>query len=116
MTTVRACIDCGRLTRNASENRCPEHAARHRAAAQAYTSERRRTVYGPEYQRLRKQVLAEEEVCALCGGEPTEADPLRVDHIVPLAQGGENRRDNLRAAHQSCNTRRPRGPRRALFA
>lgn len=96
------------MTASASQNRCARHEAEQRATQQAYTSERRRTVYGSEYQRLRKQVLAEEFACALCG---VEGIKLYVDHIVPLAQGGPNVRENLRALCQPCNNTRPRGPR-----
>jgi hypothetical protein len=50
--------------------------------------------------------------CGICGGRvrPSLAhpDPLApsIDHIVPLAKGGDNTPENLRLAHLLCNTRR----------
>ena len=56
----------------------------------------------------RAVVLAEEHACWVCGQPPTPDDPLVADHVVPRAQGGTDARDNLRAAHRSCNGRRGR--------
>jgi 5-methylcytosine-specific restriction endonuclease McrA len=44
-------------------------------------------------------------VCGVCGGD---VDPLRfdVDHIVPLARGGEHSYRNTQPAHPSCNYRK----------
>jgi 5-methylcytosine-specific restriction endonuclease McrA len=41
-------------------------------------------------------------VCGLCGGD---VDPLRfdVDHIIPIARGGEHSYANTQPAHPSCN-------------
>jgi 5-methylcytosine-specific restriction endonuclease McrA len=58
--------------------------------------------YSRQYRNLRKQVLAEEALCHLCGLPPTPNDPLTVDHL----NGSSNERSNLRAAHSSCNSRR----------
>ncbi|MFC8531389.1 HNH endonuclease [Nocardia sp. NPDC057227] len=47
--------------------------------------------------------------CHLCGGEIDYSlhwrDPLSfvVDHVIPLARGGEDTRENTRAAHRHCN-------------
>jgi 5-methylcytosine-specific restriction endonuclease McrA len=44
-------------------------------------------------------------VCGICGGD---VDPMNfdVDHVVPLARGGEHSYANVQAAHPPCNTRK----------
>ena len=46
---------------------------------------------------LRKQVLAEEPHCRLCGRPSTT-----VDHITPRARGGSDDRSNLQALCGTC--------------
>lgn len=36
-----------------------------------------------------------------------------MDHILPIKQGGQHTRDNVKAAHMICNARRQRGPKDA---
>jgi 5-methylcytosine-specific restriction endonuclease McrA len=61
------------------------------------------------WRRLRAQVLAEERTCWLCGHEIDFDAPPRsryspsVDHIIPMAKGGDSTREQLRAAHYGCN-------------
>ena len=45
-------------------------------------------------------------ICGVCG-EPIVGD-FDIDHIVQLAHGGEHSYANTRAAHPSCNRKRPR--------
>ena len=68
----------------------------------------RRALYRTSaWQQVARQVVQAADVCALCGQPPTLTDRLEADHIVPLALGGAALdRDNLRAAHKSCNARR----------
>jgi len=47
--------------------------------------------------------------CQYCGRVPPEA-VLRVDHIVPVADGGTNDEDNLTTACQECNAGKGRSP------
>ena len=42
--------------------------------------------------------------CANCGELPLEA--VHVDHIMPLALGGQHKRTNLQALCQTCNQRK----------
>jgi hypothetical protein len=46
-------------------------------------------------------------VCGICS-EPVDPGRFDVDHIVPLALGGEHSYPNVRVAHPSCNRRRGR--------
>lgn len=64
---------------------------------------------GSEARRLGVLVRAEfGYLCHLCGLEIEEGD-YSVDHVVPRSKGGSNSLENLRPAHQLCNsTRRDR--------
>ncbi len=48
------------------------------------------------YRKLRARILAESDVCIVCGHQAADA----VDHIIPVAQGGERKDpDNLAPIH-----------------
>lgn len=55
------------------------------------------------------------DVCAECGEtmDPNlpgdRPDGIVIDHIVPLAAGGTDERDNLRPIHRACNASRDDG-------
>ena len=61
---------------------------------------------GRPRKRLARIVLEEEHLCWLCGFPARPHDPLTLDHVLPVALGGTTTRDNVRAAHRSCNSRR----------
>jgi 5-methylcytosine-specific restriction protein A len=46
---------------------------------------------------MRAQVLAEEPYCRECLKEGKRVQAVQVDHIVPLAAGGDNSRANQQA-------------------
>lgn len=46
-----------------------------------------------------------EGLCGICG-EPVDPERFDVDHIVPLARGGEHSYANTQPAHPTCNTRK----------
>jgi len=76
---------------------CPLHARR---PWQQRLSRQQRG-YGAAWERIRDQVLREEQRCAW-GSLPNEdgpcwSDSSTADHIVPKAQGGTDDRENLRA-------------------
>lgn len=41
--------------------------------------------------------------CAICGRKIKNLEDLTVDHIVPIAKGGENVIENYQLAHKACN-------------
>jgi hypothetical protein len=41
-------------------------------------------------------------VCGLCGGEVEPSD-VHIDHILPVAHGGQDVMSNLQVAHSWCN-------------
>jgi len=48
-------------------------------------------------------------ICYLCGGKPTGWH-LTLDHVVPLADGGEHSEANLKVSCRSCNSRKNKLP------
>lgn len=44
----------------------------------------------------------DEGICGICGTAVDPAD-FHVDHVVPLARGGEHAYDNVQTAHPACN-------------
>ncbi len=51
---------------------------------------------------IRRQVIARDAgVCGICGG--LVEDGLELDHIRPVARGGQDTVDNLRVSHGRCN-------------
>ncbi|HAK97252.1 MAG TPA: HNH endonuclease [Planctomycetes bacterium] len=63
----------------------------------------------------RARILARDGyTCQVCGAGAGEPDPsdtrrrvrLRVDHVVPVSEGGSNEDDNLRALCEACNAGR----------
>jgi 5-methylcytosine-specific restriction endonuclease McrA len=94
------------------------HAQRQRAHAASY--KKRRREHYTELQRLRdarklenyvedvhRLVVLEraDGICGICG---EDVDPLNfhVDHIEPLARGGEHSYANTQPAHPPCNQRK----------
>ena len=76
--------------------RCGQH------QREAWAGRRGFEGYGPDYQRMRRQVLREEPMCRICGVRPA----VSVDHIIPVAQGGTHARGNLRGLCRKCHDAR----------
>jgi 5-methylcytosine-specific restriction endonuclease McrA len=89
---LRACAYCGRPV-PVGAIRCAEH-----AIARDNGHARRK--------RIARGFLATQTVCAICGQPARPNDPLTIDHVIPVAHGGQTTLANLRAAHRSCNSRR----------
>lgn len=87
---ARHCLSCGTLTKHGT--RCePCDTANHTAA------------YGGNWRDLAKQVRTAATECHLCGLPETADDPFEADHILAHANGGQSTRQNVAAAHRSCN-------------
>jgi 5-methylcytosine-specific restriction endonuclease McrA len=60
--------------------------------------------------RLRATIARSRPACWLCGEgidyTLPHLDPksFTIDHVIPLAKGGTDTLDNVRAAHRSCNS------------
>jgi 5-methylcytosine-specific restriction endonuclease McrA len=78
---------------------------------------------GSRYQRLRRQVIAEETRCCICG-EPVDKNlppnhprSATVEHLDPIALGGDvYDRTRCRLAHHGCNSRKGNETRAALHS
>lgn len=46
---------------------------------------------------LNRRILAESTVCHICGHDGADA----VDHVIPIAAGGSDGRENRRPAHHN---------------
>ena len=42
-------------------------------------------------------------ICHICAGKIQVGQAWEVEHVIPLAQGGEDGGDNLRPAHVACH-------------
>ena len=98
--TSRPCLDCGTPTQG---TRCPTH---ERAAQRAHHNPE---YDSPGYRRLRKSVMRQwlQEHGPLCPGwqrPPHQAYDLTVDHIIPVARGGQTARSNLQVLCSTCNS------------
>lgn len=66
--------------------------------------------------RLRRRLRARDgDDCHLCRGlmvfnNPDSPDYATLDHIEPMANGGNSDLGNLKLAHRRCNARRGAGP------
>lgn len=47
-------------------------------------------------------------ICQICGDPIMPGEELQLDHKIPLAIGGPDTPDNVRVAHKSCNSKRPK--------
>ena len=61
-------------------------------------------------ERMRRQIARSKPACHICG-QPIDytlphLDPKSfvIDHVVPLAKGGTDTIDNVKAAHRDCNS------------
>ena len=64
---------------------------------------------GRPYRRVREQVLAEDDTCWICGNEGADT----IDHLLPISRGGSILdRNNIKPAHQTCNSARGNGSKR----
>ena len=65
----------------------------------AYASQRAGN--SSQWKKIRKRIIARDQgICAYCGVE----NATTVDHVVPVARGGDDNENNLVCACVSCNT------------
>ena len=63
-----------------------------------------------QYRKLRNKILANNDVCHICGGVVDKTLPqyhpmsAEIDHIIPVSKGGDPiSHENLRLTHRKCN-------------
>lgn len=76
-----------------------------------YRHARRARLAGARVERVDVAVVFErdEGVCGICG-DPVDPASWHLDHIVPLARGGEHSYANVQVAHPVCNLRKGARP------
>lgn len=113
--SVRACNEpgCPDLTEHRS-GKCDTHRRAQYREAEKRRPDFRQRGYNAEYERSKKIVRREENVCSICGGAVDKGlsgkhpfGPV-VHHLVDRQDGGDNSRENLRLAHQRCNAQEAR--------
>jgi 5-methylcytosine-specific restriction endonuclease McrA len=72
-------------------SRCPTHTV---SNTQRTSSQARKRAH---------RMKQEQPCCTSCGSPGTAANPLTIDHIVPLSKGGSNARENLMVLCYRCN-------------
>lgn len=105
----RPCLDCSRLTTNAS--RCDICGAAYGRRVNAYRGSATNRGYGYKWQQQAVVVLNRHRAVhgELCGGylvPPHPASDLTVDHIIPKAVGGTDDDENLQVLCRGCNGRK----------
>ncbi|MFI6883382.1 HNH endonuclease signature motif containing protein [Streptosporangium canum] len=83
--------------------RCPMCTSRQEQARDAARGTTTQRGLGADHQAAARVVLANAELCVVCGQPPTADDPLEAGHIIPRVRGGTNDITNYRAEHRSCN-------------
>lgn len=68
------------------------------------TTSRRSRGYGPEWDRLRKRILARDKhLCQPCLADGHLTAAKQVDHVTPKAKGGTDDESNLQAICGPCH-------------
>lgn len=105
-------IACGQLYRYYRSNEdVLDRGERERQRSQTKNRQRRAILRGVESEpyTLAEIATRDDYRCGLCGGQVAMSaerfDPLApvIDHVVPLACGGSDLRDNVQLAHFFCN-------------
>lgn len=78
-----------------------EHA---RKLSRDYQHRRRARIVGRLFEEFDREEVFERDgwVCGICGN-PVERADASLDHIIPIARGGEHSRQNCQLAHLNCN-------------
>ena len=100
----RPCLEQGCAALVTTGSRCAQH---RRSTTHRQTSDQRG--YTRQWHNLAKQMIAEQPWCTWlddprCRWSGDVRD-LTGDHIVPLSEGGESVRENVRILCRACNTR-----------
>lgn len=84
---------------------------RHPEKAAEFTARKRaKRAAAPKVESVNRMKVWERDggICGICG-EVANRDAFHVDHIVPIARGGEHSYANVQVAHPACNLRKGGG-------
>lgn len=82
----------------------------HPAQAQERQRRRRAKTLGRHIEKIDPIAIADRDewTCYLCG-HTVDDSTFSIDHVVPLARGGDHTPDNVKLAHLRCNQRKGYG-------
>jgi predicted nucleic acid-binding Zn ribbon protein len=113
----RHCVICGDVMALGKRKLCGAaecHGQYHSERMSVFAHERRARMAGVSSERFGKAEIFERDgwLCGICGSAvsrdarfPDPSSPS-LDHVVPLAAGGEHTRANTRCSHLGCNMRK----------
>jgi 5-methylcytosine-specific restriction endonuclease McrA len=80
---------------------------RYRALRQDRQHRRRARMYANEFEKIDRLAIYERDggKCHICGKRVAKKD-MSLDHLTPIARGGDHVKLNVRLAHLSCNVKR----------
>ena len=93
----RPCLVCRALFIPSKDS--PSHCANHKPKR----NKPKPHYNDPEYRRNREYLRKEYGYCFRCKTGGTPSNRLEIDHIVPVAKGGNNKLHNLRILCQNCH-------------
>lgn len=105
---VRPKIVCGiaGCTRAVAKGQCDCGKAASRKRGRDYRPSPSRRGYDHQWRKVRDAVLRDEPLCRFCADNGITMPANEVDHIVPIAEGGERLdRANLRPLCKPCHSR-----------
>ena len=107
------CRRCGKATRNRSHycDDCEPYAREKQMRWKEYQEKQKQELKGKArlyhtsfWQKLRKQVLNRDNwLCRECARNGRISAASQVDHIIPLAKGGDNSLGNLQSLCKKCH-------------
>jgi 5-methylcytosine-specific restriction endonuclease McrA len=107
LNTERARIGQRRYSaghREENRTRCKDHYSENKNDYLARNRVRQALEKGVRVEYVDRTVVYERDqgICGICR-ELADVDDFHVDHIIPLAKGGEHSYENVQVAHPSCN-------------
>lgn len=81
---------------------CADHERPARQAADARRPPPEQRGYDRRWRKLRRLILNRDPICKICGRRPS----TEVDHLVPLAAGGDNSPTNLQGVCKRCHSKK----------
>lgn len=107
---ARACLDCGRITTQHRDGRCPPCYATHRQQVDRARDQRRGTAaqrgYGYRWQNVVAKAIKQQPFCSVCGHAGSAENPLTGDHILPISKGGTWEPSNVRVLCRVHNSQK----------
>jgi len=97
---VSYCVEAGCRAKAVRGGRCGAHAREAWGGASRREGTTTERGYGAVHRRRRAAELAAEPWCYVCGVEPAVA----IDHVLPLAQGGDDTDENRMPICRSCHS------------